>query len=108
MLRLAARIGIVELMRSGTTVADHHYIYYPGIGYDPSAVLFDEADKLGVRFMLLRGGATQTRATPSRRAGAPAARDAGRHAGRVGRTVQRHHQRAGRAPAAAWPWRRPR
>jgi len=47
-LRIAARVGIVELMLSGcTTVADHHYIYYPGMGFDPSAVLFDEAEKLG-------------------------------------------------------------
>ncbi|MDP3820727.1 MAG: amidohydrolase family protein [Burkholderiales bacterium] len=61
-LRLAARIGIVELIRSGcTTIADHHYIYYPGMGFDPSEILFDEARKLGVRFMLLRGGATQMR-----------------------------------------------
>ena len=68
-LRLAARIGLVELMRSGcTTVADHHYIYYPGMGFDPSEVLFDEADRLGMRFMLLRGGATQSR---DAEAGAP-------------------------------------
>ncbi|MRV74694.1 amidohydrolase family protein [Duganella sp. FT92W] len=61
-LRLAARIGLVELMLSGcTTVADHHYIYYPNMGYDASAALFDEADKLGVRFMLQRGGGTVTR-----------------------------------------------
>ena len=61
-LRLAARIGLVELALSGcTTVADHHYLYHPGLGYDPSAVLFDEADRLGLRFMLLRGGATVTR-----------------------------------------------
>ena len=61
-LRLAARIGIVELMLSGcTTIADHHYIYYPNMGYDASAALFEEADKLGVRFMLQRGGGTVTR-----------------------------------------------
>ncbi|MFC3108695.1 amidohydrolase family protein [Undibacterium arcticum] len=61
-LRLAARIGIVELMLSGcTTIADHHYIYYPGMSYDASAALFDEAAALGVRFMLHRGGATVTR-----------------------------------------------
>lgn len=61
-LRLAARIGIIELMLSGcTTIADHHYIYYPGMSYDASAALFDEAAALGVRFMLLRGGATTTR-----------------------------------------------
>ncbi len=61
-LRLAARIGLVELLLSGcTTVADHHYIYYPNMGLDASAALFDEAAQLGARFMLLRGGATQTR-----------------------------------------------
>ena len=61
-LRLAARIGIVELMLSGcTTIADHHYIYHPQMSYDASAVLFEEAEALGVRFMLLRGGATVTR-----------------------------------------------
>ena len=93
-LRLAARIGIVELMRSGcSTVADHHYIYYPGIGYDPSAVLFDEAEKLGVRFMLLRGGATQTR---DAEAGAPAHLRPETLDGMLAdieRTVQRYHQR---------------
>lgn len=69
-LRLAARIGIIELMLSGcSTVADHHYVYYPNMGFDPSAALFDEAAKLGVRFMLLRGGATQSR---DAEAGAPA------------------------------------
>jgi len=29
--------------------------------FDSSAILFDEAGKLGLRFVLLRGGATQTR-----------------------------------------------
>ncbi|RKP50369.1 amidohydrolase family protein [Pararobbsia silviterrae] len=60
--RLAARIGLIELARSGcTTVADHNYVYYPGMPFDSSAILFDEADKLGLRFVLLRGGATRTR-----------------------------------------------
>ena len=62
-LRLAARIGLVELMLSGcTTVADHHYVFHSGQGYDPAEVLFDEAERLGLRFMLLRGGATLSRA----------------------------------------------
>jgi cytosine/adenosine deaminase-related metal-dependent hydrolase len=97
-LRLAARIGIVELMLSGcTTVADHHYIYYPGMGFDPSAALFDEADRLGVRFMLLRGGATQTR---DAEAGAPAhlrpeSLDA--MLGAVEADARRFHQRGPRA-----------
>jgi cytosine/adenosine deaminase-related metal-dependent hydrolase len=61
-IRLAATIGMVELLRSGcTTIADHHYIYWPGMPFDASEILFDVADKLGVRFMLLRGAATRTR-----------------------------------------------
>lgn len=93
MLRLAARIGIVELMLSGcTTVADHHYIYYPDMGFDPSELLFDEARSLGVRFMLLRGGATQTR---DAEAGAPAhlrPESLDRMIDAVASTVRRHHQ----------------
>ncbi|HYP84282.1 amidohydrolase family protein [Variovorax sp.] len=61
-LRLAARIGLVELLRSGcTTVADHHYLFQAGAAHDAAALLFEEADALGLRFMLLRGGATVTR-----------------------------------------------
>ncbi len=62
MLRLAARIGIIELMLSGcTTIADHQYHYYPGMPFDASAAIFDEAEKLGVRMVLCRGGQTQAR-----------------------------------------------
>ena len=61
-LRVAARVGLVELMLSGcSTVADHQYHYYPGMPFDASAVLFDEADRLGLRFVLCRGGQTQAR-----------------------------------------------
>jgi cytosine/adenosine deaminase-related metal-dependent hydrolase len=60
--RLAARIGLVELALSGCgTVADHNYLYYPGMSFDASAILFDEAERLGLRFVLCRGGATLTR-----------------------------------------------
>lgn len=60
--RLAARIGLIELALSGcATVADHNYLYYPGQDYDPSAILFEEAEALGLRFVLCRGGATMTR-----------------------------------------------
>ncbi|MDB5841314.1 MAG: amidohydrolase [Herminiimonas sp.] len=62
MFRIAVRIGLVELVRSGCgTVADHNYLYFPGMPFDTSAILFDEAEKLGLRFALCRGGATQTR-----------------------------------------------
>ena len=61
-LRIAARVGMVELLRSGcTTVADHHYLFQPGMDHDAAAILFEEAQALGLRFMLLRGGATATR-----------------------------------------------
>lgn len=62
LFRLAARIGLVELIRSGCgTVADHNYLYYPGMPFDSSAILFEEAEALGIRFVLCRGGATLTR-----------------------------------------------
>jgi 8-oxoguanine deaminase len=61
-LAIAARVGIVELLLSGcTTVADHQYHYYPDIPYNASEVVFNEAEKLGVRFALLRGGQTHMR-----------------------------------------------
>jgi 8-oxoguanine deaminase len=61
-LRVAARVGLVELALSGcTTVADHQYHYYPGMPFDASAAVFDEAGKLGLRFVLCRGGQTQAR-----------------------------------------------
>ncbi|MEB0081025.1 amidohydrolase family protein [Glaciimonas sp. Gout2] len=62
LFRLAARIGLIELVLSGcATVADHNYLYYPGQDFDSSAILFEEAEKLGLRFVLCRGGATLTR-----------------------------------------------
>ena len=61
-LRLAARVGLVELALSGcTTVADHQYHYWPGMPFDASEAVFDEAAKLGLRFVLCRGGQTQAR-----------------------------------------------
>lgn len=62
LFRLAARIGMVELMRSGCgTIADHNYLYYPGMPFDTSEILFEEAERLGLRFVLCRGTATRTR-----------------------------------------------
>ena len=61
-MRIAARIGLVELLLSGcTTVADHQYHYHPNMPFDVSAVVFDEAEKLGLRFVLCRGGQTMAR-----------------------------------------------
>ncbi len=62
-LRVAARVGLVELALSGcTTVADHQYHYYPGMPFDASAAIFDEAAQLGLRLVLCRGGQTVARA----------------------------------------------
>lgn len=69
LFRLAVRVGLSELLASGcTTVADHQYHHYPDMPFDPTAVVFDEADKLGLRMVVCRGLATQVRqidATPS-------------------------------------------
>lgn len=64
--RVAVRIGLIELLRSGcATLADHHYLYWPKMPFDGAAILFDEAEKLGMRFVLCRGGATLTRGLES-------------------------------------------
>jgi cytosine/adenosine deaminase-related metal-dependent hydrolase len=71
LLTLAAEIGMTELMLSGcTTLADHHYVYWKGIDYDPAKLLFDLAERFGLRFVLCRGGATLKR--PFEAADAPA------------------------------------
>ncbi|ERS15524.1 amidohydrolase [Alcanivorax sp. PN-3] len=59
-LETAAMVGLVELLLSGTsTCADHHYIYYAGLDSEMGDVLFEVADRLGLRFVLCRGGATE-------------------------------------------------
>ncbi|MDB5807682.1 MAG: amidohydrolase [Betaproteobacteria bacterium] len=64
--RAAARIGLVELALSGCgTVADHNFVYYPDADFDSSAILFEEAEALGLRFVLCRAGATRSRITPA-------------------------------------------
>jgi 8-oxoguanine deaminase len=61
-LRVAARIGLVELLLSGTsTAADHHYLFAENYRFDPAHVIFEVADELGLRFMFCRGGATRAR-----------------------------------------------
>lgn len=61
-LRVSARVGLTEVVLSGaTTVCDHHYVYSEQYEYDPSEVLFTEADLLGIRFLLARGGGTKGR-----------------------------------------------
>ncbi len=59
-LETAARVGLAELLLSGTTTcADHHYIYYAGLDAEMADVLFEVAGQLGMRFVLCRGGATE-------------------------------------------------
>ena len=61
-LRTAARIGLAELILSGTTTAaDHHYLFAESYRYDPSHVIFEVAAELGIRLVFCRGGATKTR-----------------------------------------------
>ena len=61
-LRISARIGLAELALSGaTTVCDHHYIFSDRYDYDPAEVLFEEAARFGLRFVLARGGMAQGR-----------------------------------------------
>jgi cytosine/adenosine deaminase-related metal-dependent hydrolase len=61
-LAVAARIGLTELLLSGTTtVADHHYLFSDTFRFDPAQVIFEVARSLGLRLVLCRGGATVAR-----------------------------------------------
>src|ERR1700738_3362132 len=61
-LRVAARIGLVELLLSGTTTAaDHHYLFAQDYRFDPAHVIFEAAQELGIRLVFCRGGATRFR-----------------------------------------------
>ena len=61
-MTVAAEIGLVELLLSGcTSVCDHHYLFADSYDFDPAALLFETASRLGVRLTLARGGATQSR-----------------------------------------------
>ncbi|MDR3473122.1 MAG: 8-oxoguanine deaminase [Devosia sp.] len=54
--RLAARLGMAELMMSGCTCAsDHHYLFPPGLEHAMD-VEAEEAAALGLRITLTRGG----------------------------------------------------
>lgn len=97
-LRTAARIGIAELVLSGcTTVADHHYAYWPGMPFDASQLLFDVAAEFGVRFVLLRGGATKVRDTDVDPPAQAAPETLPQFLASVERDVHRFHQPGGDA-----------
>jgi cytosine/adenosine deaminase-related metal-dependent hydrolase len=61
-LYVAARIGLVELLLSGTTTAaDHHYVFSDTYRFDPADVIFEVARDLGMRLVFCRGGGTTPR-----------------------------------------------
>ncbi|EWY37563.1 amidohydrolase [Skermanella stibiiresistens SB22] len=61
-LSVGATIGFAELLLSGTTtVADHHYLFAEDYRFDPASVIFEMAERMGVRLVLARGGATRAR-----------------------------------------------
>jgi cytosine/adenosine deaminase-related metal-dependent hydrolase len=61
-MAVAARIGLTELLLSGTTtVADHHYLFSDTFQFDPAHVIFDVARSLGLRLVFCRGGGTRAR-----------------------------------------------
>jgi cytosine/adenosine deaminase-related metal-dependent hydrolase len=61
-LAVAARIGLTEMLLSGTTtVADHHYLFSDNFRFDPAQVIFEVARSLGIRLVFCRGGATKGR-----------------------------------------------
>jgi cytosine/adenosine deaminase-related metal-dependent hydrolase len=65
-LRVAARIGLVELLLSGTTTAaDHHYLFAQDYRFDPAHVIFEAAKELGIRLVF----STITILPPTARAG---------------------------------------
>jgi 8-oxoguanine deaminase len=61
-LATAARIGLAEMLLSGTsTIADHHYLFSDTFRFDPAQVIFEVARSLGIRLVFCRGGATKGR-----------------------------------------------
>lgn len=61
LVRVAGRLGMVELLLSGaSTCADHHLLYYGGSDKRSGDVLFETAEELGMRFALCRGGALES------------------------------------------------
>jgi len=57
----AARLGLYELIRSGTTAcADHHYLYHSTTSPELEDAVWQAAEELGIRMVLCRGSATET------------------------------------------------
>jgi len=57
--RTAVQVALVEMLLSGvTTTADQHYLYYGGLPFDGAPIIFEEAQRFGMRMVLCRGGMT--------------------------------------------------
>lgn len=57
----AARLGLYELIRSGTTTcADHHYLYHATTSPELEEAVWQAAEELDIRLVLCRGNATET------------------------------------------------
>ncbi len=98
LLRLAARIGLIELALSGCgTVADHHYYHWPGIAFDGPHILFEEAERLGLRMVLCRGGATRSREFETGHPGAQRPESLRDYLDDLGRLRARYHDESPRA-----------
>lgn len=91
-LRVSARIGLAELLLSGTTtVCDHHYVFSDRYDYDPADILFEEADALGIRFVLARGGGTRGRSFDDPSLPPPPTETLDRFLAGIERTANRWH-----------------
>ena len=108
-LRTAARIGLVELLLSGTTLAaDHHYLFAETHCFDPSHVIFEVAEELGIRLVFCRGGATKARTFDTPDLVPTPAEPLERMIKSVEACAQRYHFSGRPAAGAASPSRRPR
>jgi 8-oxoguanine deaminase len=94
-MRTAARIGIAQMLLSGTTtLADHHYLFGAALGYDPTAMLFEEAGRFGMRYVLCRGGATRSRSLDTSEVAVMPTEPIDEFLAAVEATVQRYHDPA--------------
>lgn len=91
-LAVAARIGLVELLLSGTTTAaDHHYLFAESYRFDPTDVIFSVAEELDLRLVFCRGGATRTRTFDTADAVPMPTEPLDRMIASVEAAAQRHH-----------------
>ena len=89
---LAVEIGIAELVLSGcTTLADHQFIHWPQMSFDPAEIVFTIAARLGVRLVYCRGGGTVAPQYAARDVAAPTPDSLASYVEDVARLVRRYH-----------------